>query len=100
MSRIIPAAVQLIEEVTDQGRRVQVRAVDCPENGWHRSVSFDADTSKWLFKVLGMINDPRIASIAYDTDRRCVVTFVSEDRAHYMYEFGIEHAMNVLTFGE
>lgn len=98
MSRICSAGVQLIEEVTDLGKTVQVRAVDKPDGyGYHRAVSFDARTSKWLCKVMEVIEDPRITGVDYEGRGRLVVHFVGDTRADFRTPYGVEKIFNVLT---
>lgn len=84
MSRIIPAAVQLITQVNILNPKSTAKAVDGEDGyGRHRSIEFDARTSKWLVPALEAIQDERIASVDYEGKGKAVVHFVGDTRADH-----------------
>lgn len=99
MSRLNPAAIQLITQVSNIDRKASAKAVD-PGDGFgvHRSIEFDAKTSKWLFPALELIDDPRIDSLDYEGKGRGVVHFVGDARADHRYpEYELEKVLAVLN---
>jgi len=78
MSTIVPAAQQLIREVTSLNPKAAVRAVDKPDGfKRHRSIEFDARTSKWLVPALEAMQDIRVHHVDYKGKGRATVTWVS-----------------------
>lgn len=99
MSRLAPAAIQLIEDVTalNQGRKMSASPVDRPDGlGIHRSIEFDAATSKWLVPVLDVIEDERIKRIVYTGKRRATITFVGDTRADHRDPFPLLRVHRIL----
>lgn len=97
MSRIIPAAVQLIREVTVLNPKVAVKAVDAPDGyGRHRSVQFDARTSRWLVPAIEAMQDARISHADYEGKGRAVVTWVGDTRADRQDDYLLAYVVRVL----
>lgn len=97
MSRLVNAAMQLIQDVTAINSNVKASASDKPDGfKRHRAVEFDARTSKWLADALHAVNDPRIASVEYEGKGKAVVHFVADSRADHRASFPIASAKAVL----
>jgi hypothetical protein len=97
MSRLCNAAIQLIEQVNSTGHTIAVKAVDAPDGfGRHRSIQFDARTSKWLAPVLDVIKDPRIAFVDYAGKGRATITFVGDARADNRDDYPLHEVRQVL----
>jgi hypothetical protein len=97
MSRLCNAAQQLIEQVNAEGHKMAVKATDPPDGfGRHRSIRFDAATSKWLVPVLEVVADERIAYIDYAGKGRATVTFVGDARADSRDEYPLHEVRAVL----
>lgn len=97
MSRIVPAAVQFIEEVTRLNSKVAVKAVDQPDGyGRQRSIQFDARTSKWIVPAIEAMQDPRIAYVDYEGKGRAIVTWVTDVRADRRDDYLLSYVVRVL----
>ena len=97
MSRLVPAAAQLIEQVTRLNHNAKAKAVDPPDGfGRHRSIEFDARTSKWLAEALNAINDPRIDYVQYEGKGKAIVNFVPDTRADHRTVYPLESVLRVL----
>lgn len=89
---LVPAAQQLIDEVTDLRPKATAKVVgDADGIGFHRSIAFDAATTKWLAPVLEAIEDPRIESVEEKT-----VTFVADVRADHATPYNLALVDEVL----
>jgi len=89
MSRLVAAAQQLIQQVTNTGRPIAAQAVDAPDQtGRHRVIEFDAATSAWLAPTLGAMQDERIAAMEF-RGKRLHVHFVTDTRADHRDPFPI-----------
>lgn len=96
MSRLPPAARQLIEQVSDTKSRA--KPVGDPDGfGVTRSVEFDAATSKRIVPILELAHDPRISNIDYAGKGRATITFVGDHRADFRDPYPIEAVEAVLT---
>lgn len=97
MKRTTPAANRLIMQAAQLNPKVKAQAVGEPDGlGYYRSIEFDAATSKQIVPILEVINDPRIASIAYEGKGRAVITFVADTRADFKTDYPLESVKNVL----
>jgi hypothetical protein len=97
MSRICPAGVQLIEQACNIDPKVKAKVVDKPDGlGRHRSIEFDAATSKWLAPILDVLDDDRIKSVYYQGKGRATVVFVDDTRADYRTEYPLMSIGRVL----
>lgn len=93
MSRTVPAARQLIVEVYQARPKAKAKVVGEVDGfGRYRSLTFDANTLKWLMPILEAAADPRIASIEDKT-----IIFVSDVRADQVSPFGVAEADAVLN---
>ena len=100
MSTIVPAAQQLIREVTSLNPKAAVRAVDKPDGfKRHRSIEFDARTSKWLVPALEAMQDIRIRSVDYKGKGRATVTWVSTTVADRQDDYLLSYVVKVLRDG-
>jgi hypothetical protein len=98
MTRIPPAARQLIDQASEGGRKVTAKPVGDPDGfGVTRSVEFDASTSKRLVPILEMANDRRISTIDYEGKGRATITFVGDQRADFRDPYPIEAVEAVLN---
>lgn len=98
MTRLTPAARQLIAQVAEDGKKFSAKAVgDADGLGVHRSVEFDATTSKWLAPVLDVIADRRIETVDYNGKGRLIVTFVPDSRADFVEPFPLSEVRSVLN---
>lgn len=98
MTRYTPAAKQLIEQATainNKTKAIPYGEVD--GFGIHRSVQFDAATSKWLSPLLEALGDARIAEVSYEGKGRAVVTFVADTRADRRTHYPLEEVKAILT---
>jgi hypothetical protein len=97
MSRIPPAARQLIAQVSE-GNKVKATPVGDPDGfGVTRSIEFDAATSKRIVPILELARDPRIATIDYEGKGRATITFVGDYRADRNTPFPVESVEAVLS---
>src|SRR5262245_36283203 len=97
MSRLVPAAVQLITQVTQINPNVKAKAVDPPDGfGRHRSIEFDARTSKWLNDALLALHDPRIDYVQYTGKGRAIVNFVADTRADHRTPYPLTSVLRIL----
>lgn len=97
MSKIVPAAVQLMQQVTSINPTMKASATDKPDGfGRHRSIEFDAKTSKWLAPALDVIGDERIDHIDYEGKGRATVTFVSTTKADSPQAYPLSSVLTVL----
>lgn len=96
---LVPAAAQLIAEVESAHPKAKAKTIGDPDGlGFHRQVSFDAATTKWLVPLLDLIEDPRIDSIDSESNRT-VITLVSDTRADFAEPFGLDLADAALNDG-
>lgn len=100
MSRLVPAAAQLLSQV--QAMRPDAEAEQGDPDGFNRvrSITFDKTTSKWLEPIMRAVTDPRIHHTSYTgpkKDLRLTVTFVPDVRADRTQPFPIEEADAVLN---
>jgi hypothetical protein len=97
MSRITPAAQQLMREVTALNSHAAMKAVDPPDGfGRHRSIQFDAKTSKWLVPAIEAMNDSRISHVDYEGKGRATVTWVGDTRADRQDDYLLSYVVRVL----
>lgn len=97
MARIVPAAVQLITQLEDSGRKFKTTQGDPDGLGVVRAITFDATTSRWLTPILDAIGDQRIRSITHNGRHRATVTFVPDYRADFKTPFPLNEVDAILN---
>lgn len=96
MSRLVPAARRLIEEVRQVLPDAEVEELPEVDGlGFRRSIRFSKETAAELGKTLDLIEDPRIAAIV-PSSYGVRVTFVDDTRADWPTPFGAAQAYAVL----
>lgn len=95
MTRLAPAAQQLVEQVRDQHPAMSWKVVGEPD-GYrvYRQVRFDTETSSWLRPILDAIRDVRITDCS--PDEQMVVTFVGDTRADWRDPYPLAIVAKVL----
>jgi len=89
-TRLVPAAKQLISEISDMGKPYKVTQGDPDGYGFIRDLTLDARSSKWLVPILDAIADERIRSIHHPENKgRAQIKFVGDTRADFAQPFGI-----------
>jgi hypothetical protein len=97
MSRIVPAAYQLMAEVEEQKPKFKVTYGKPDGIDVIREFTFDAATSKWLVPILGILKDTRIKSVNVNGKHRATVRFVASHWADHKETFmlaRIDEALN------
>jgi hypothetical protein len=100
MSILVPAAQQLIDEVTSVDENAAAKPYGDPDGfDRSRSIGFNAKTAKWLAPVLDAIDDDRVKDVDERKDG-LVVTFVDDTRADVADSFGVSEVKAVLDGDE
>jgi hypothetical protein len=97
MARLVPAATQLLLQLSQDERKYKVSQGEPDGLGRIRSLTFDAHTSRWLAPILDAISDPRIKTINTNGRGRATVTFVSDYRADFRSHFPIDEVDAILN---
>jgi len=98
MDRLVPAATQLLKEITDLGKNYKVARGDPDGFGYIREITFDARTSNWLVPILDALVDERIRYIDQPNGKgRAKVRFVNDTRADRRQPFDIAVVDQVLN---
>lgn len=96
MPRLVPAAQQLIEQVTALRKSAKASPAAEPDGiGRIRVIEFDARTSTWLAPVLEAVRDDRIAALEFH-GKRLAVHFVSTTRADHRDPYPLAEVKAVL----
>lgn len=94
MARVPHAAKTLLSQVQSKYKSASIETVgDADGFGVHRTVRFGKTESKWLAKVLPLIDDPRIVKIT--RGERVTVTFTPGTPADTRQPFPLDEADTV-----
>jgi hypothetical protein len=96
-TRLVPAAQELVNQVTESGRKFKVVRGEPDGLGRIRSVTFDARTSRWLGPILVAISDSRIRSMSTNGKGQTTVLFVADYRADFKDPFPIDAVDDILN---
>jgi hypothetical protein len=96
MSRLVPAARQLIRQVHDLHPKAKITALSEVDGlGFQRSIRIEGEPGKRLAPALEAMKDPRIAEVV-KSNKGTRVTFVTTTRADHAHAFPLAEVLAVL----
>lgn len=97
MATLVPAAVQLLDQVADIRELIKVTHGEPDGLGFVREITLDAKTSRWLAPLLDVIGDQRIKSVTVSGRGRATIEFVPDYRADFKDPFPLDEVDAILN---